>query len=151
VSQAGAFLYGRRMYETMASYWPTADKDLSNPEYILEFAHIWQQMPMVVFSQSLERVEGNARLVRGDLAQEVTRLKEQPGKDLLLGGANLASTLLPLGLIDEYQIYIHPVVLGGGTPMFPAMDDRIALRLVETRRFGSEVVFLRYQDQNSAS
>jgi dihydrofolate reductase len=137
-------LYGRRMYEVMA-YWETADKDPSSPEYVLEFARIWKKMSKIVFSKTLERVEGNARLVRDNIAAEITKLKAQPGKDLALGGADIASTFMQFGLIDEYRLFIHPVVLGSGTPMFRALDDKINLRLVETRTFGSGVVYLRYQ------
>lgn len=137
-------LYGRRMYEVM-SYWQTADTNPSSPEYEVEYAHIWKSIPKIVFSKTLERVEGNARLVRENIAEVIAKLKEQPGKDLGLGGANIAATFLRLGLIDEYRLYVHPVVLGGGAPMFPALDDRINLRLVETRAFGSGVVLLRYQ------
>jgi dihydrofolate reductase len=141
----GAHLYGRRMYELMQSYWPTADQDLSNPDYIVEYALIWQNMPKIVFSRTLEQVEGNARLVQGDLAAEVARLKALPGKDMAVGGAGLAAAFMQLDLIDEYRLYVQPVVLGGGKPMFPGMNNLINLRLLETRSFGSGVVFLRYQ------
>src|SRR2546430_1691888 len=97
------------------------------------------------FSRSLEKVEGNARLVRDGLAEEVAKLKAQPGKDLAVGGAGLASTLIKLGLIDDYRLFVSPVVLGGGTPYFPALDERINLELVETMTFGSRVVYLRYR------
>jgi dihydrofolate reductase len=98
-----------------------------------------------VFSKTLEKVEGNARLVRDSAAEEVARLKEEPGKDLAVGGAGLASTFMKLGLIDEYRLFVSPVVLGGGTPYFPALDGRINLELVETRTFGSRVVYVRYR------
>jgi dihydrofolate reductase len=137
-------LYGRRMYEVM-SYWETADKNLSSPEYELEFARIWKNMPKVVFSKTLQQVQGNARLVREDIAAEIAKLKAQPGKDLEVGGANIASTFMQLGLIDEYRLFVHPVILGSGTPMFPTSNDTINLRLVETRTFSSGVVYLRYQ------
>jgi len=140
----GAFLYGRRMYEVM-SYWQTADTNPSSPEHEVEYARIWKSIPKIVFSKTLEQVEGNARLVRENIVEEITKLKEQTGKDLGLGGANIASTFMRLGLIDEYQLYVHPVVLGGGTPMFPTLGDTINLRLVEARTFGSGVVLLRYQ------
>ncbi len=146
----GTHLYGRRMYEVM-SYWQTADTNPSSPEYEVEYAHIWKSIPKIVFSKTLERVEGNARLVRENIAEEIAKLKEQPGKDLGLGGANIASTFMQLGLIDEYQLYVHPVVLGGGTPMFSAFDNKINLRLVETRKFGSGVVLLRYQPDRKES
>ncbi|MCL4560806.1 MAG: dihydrofolate reductase family protein [Chloroflexi bacterium] len=140
----GAYLYGRRMYELMMDFWPTADAQ-SNPAYVVEFAQIWKQIPKIVFSRTLERVEGNAVLVKEDVVTEVARLKEQPGKDLEVGGAKLARTLMESGLIDEYQIYIQPVILGSGTPMFPAMGQTVRLKLVETHNFSSGVVFLRYQ------
>lgn len=138
------YLYGRRMYEVMA-YWETADKNPSSPEYEIEFARIWKRTPKIVFSRTLEQVEGNVRLVRDNIAEEITKLKEQLGKNMDLGGPNIASTFMQLGLIDEYRLFVHPVVLGSGTPMFQALDNPIHLRLVETRTFGSGVVYLRYQ------
>ena len=142
--ELGAHLCGRRLYEAMV-YWETADENPSAPDYELEFARIWKELPKVVFSKTLEKVEGNARLVRDGVAEEVAKLKEQPGKDLAVGGAGLASTLMKLGLIDEYRLFVSPVVLGGGTPYFPALDERIDLELVETRTFGSRVVYVRYR------
>ena len=142
--ETGAHLYGRQLYETMR-YWETADENPSAPEHELEFARIWKATPKIVFSKTLEKVEGNARLVRDNAADEVARLTKQPGKDLAVGGAGLASTFIKLGLIDEYRLFVSPVVLGGGTPFFPAADERIDLELVETRTFGSRVVYLRYR------
>jgi dihydrofolate reductase len=142
--EMGAHLYGRRLYEVM-TYWETADESRPAPEHELEFARIWKATPKVVFSRTLERVEGNASLVRDHIAEEVARLKEQPGKDLAVGGAGLAATFMKLGLIDEYRPFVHPVVLGGGTPYFPPLDERINLQLVETRTFCSGVVYVRYQ------
>ena len=142
--ESGAHLYGRRLYEVM-SYWETADEKPSAPEHELEFARIWKDTPKSVFSNTLEKVEGNARLVRDSVAEEVAKLKEQPGKDLAVGGAGLASTCIKLGLVDEYRLFVSPVVLGGGTPYFPALDERINLELVETRTFGSRVVYVRYK------
>jgi dihydrofolate reductase len=137
-------LYGRRLYETMR-YWETADQDPSAPDVELEFARIWKNTPRVVFSRTLEEVEGNARLVSDDAAAEVARLKEEPGNELAVGGAGLASTLMEAGLIDEYRLFVNPVVLGAGTPYFPVLNERIDLDLVEARDFGSRVVYLRYQ------
>ena len=144
-AEADAFLYGRRMYEIMAGYWPTADGDPSIPGYMLEFAYIWKNKPKIVFSKTLEKVEWKSRLVRENIAGEILKLKAQPGKDLALGGANIAATFMKLGLIDEYQLFVQPIVLGSGTPFFPALDDKINLRLVETHRFGTGVILLRYQ------
>jgi dihydrofolate reductase len=143
--EIGTSLYGRRLYERMADYWPTAETDPSAPEYVVEFARIWRDTPKIVFSTTLEKVDWNSRLVRDNVAEEVTKLKAQPGKDMDVGGPTLASTLMRLGLIDEYRLAVHPVVLGGGTPFFPALDNTISLRLVETRTLGSGVVYLRYQ------
>jgi dihydrofolate reductase len=141
--ELGAHLYGRRLYETMV-VWETVDEDPSAPEHMLEFAGIWKATPKIVFSTTLERVEGNARLVRDGAGEEVARLKEEPGGDLAVGGAGLASTFIKLGLVDEYRLFVNPVVVGGGTPFFPSLDERIDLELVETRTFGSRVVYVRY-------
>jgi dihydrofolate reductase len=134
---------GRRLYEEMR-FWDTADEDPSLPEHHLEFARIWKDTPKIVFSKTLETVEGNARLVREVDAEEVAKLKEEPGKDMSVGGAGLASTFIKLGLVDEYRLFISPVVLGGGTPYFPALDTRVDLELVETRAFGDRAVYVRY-------
>lgn len=144
----GAYLYGRRTYELMAGFWPTADKDPSTPAFLVEFAQLWKQMPKVVFSKTLDTVQWNSRLARDDVAGEIAKLKAQPGQDLAIGGAALAASCMRLGLIDEYQLFVQPVVLGGGTPMFPPLDDRIDLRLVEARTFRSGVVLLRYLPGN---
>jgi dihydrofolate reductase len=137
-------LCGRRLYETML-YWETADQDPSIGETEREFAGIWQSLPKIVFSGSLDKVEGNARLATDGPAEEVARLKAQAGKDIAVGGAGLAASLTELGLIDEYRLFVSPVVLGGGTPFFPALDDRIELELVETRTFASPAIYLRYR------
>jgi dihydrofolate reductase len=142
--ETGAHLYGRRLYEVMR-YWETAEENPSAPEHELEFARIWKDTTKIVFSKTLEKVEGNAKLVGDNVAEEVARLKEEPGNDLAVGGAGLASTFIKLGLIDEYRLFVSPVVLGGGTPYFPALDERINLELVETRTFGSRVIYFRYQ------
>jgi dihydrofolate reductase len=142
--EIGAHFCGRRLYEEMLP-WETADKNPEASEAELEFARIWQGLPKIVFSTTLEKVEGNARLAGEGAADEVANLKRQPGGDLAVGGAGLASTFTELGLIDEYRLFVSPVVLGGGTPYFPALDDRIHLELAETRTFGSRVVYVRYQ------
>ena len=143
--ETGVFLYGRRLYELMADFWPTADQDPSAPEYVAEFARIWRDTPKVVFSTTLEKVDWNSTLVKGNIADEVAKLKAQPGKDMSVGGPTLASSFIRLDLIDEYRTVVHPVILGGGTPFFPALDERIGLRLVETRTFSSGAVYLRYE------
>jgi dihydrofolate reductase len=143
--EMSAFLYGRRLYELMIEYWPTAESDPSATPAMLEFARIWEDKPKIVFSRTLESVDWNSRLVRDDAASEVARLKAQPGFDMDVGGPTLASTFMRLGLIDEFCLFVHPVILGAGTPFFPPLDDRIALKLIETRTFGTGVVCLRYE------
>ena len=142
--ELGGHLLGRRLYEEML-YWETAEENPSAPEYVREFARIWKDTPKVVFSKTLEKVEGNARLARDSVADEVARLKEESGKDLAVGGAGLASSCIELGLVDEYRLFVSPVVLGGGTSYFPALDERVNLELVETQTFGSRVVYVRYR------
>jgi dihydrofolate reductase len=147
--ELGAHFCGRRLYETMV-FWETVHENPSAPEYVVEFARIWQALPKVVFSTTLEEVEGNARLATDGVVEEVARLREQPGKDLAVGGAGLAATFIELGLVDEFRLFVSPVVLGSGTPYFPALAKRIDLELVETRTFGSPVVYLRYQRAQAA-
>jgi dihydrofolate reductase len=143
--QIGTFVYGRRMYEIMAAYWPTAVNNPSLPAFAAEYAKIWVSKPKIVFSTSLERVEGKARLLRGGLIQEVERLKAQTGVDISLGGVTLAEPVVRQGLVDQYELYVNPVVLGGGKRLFPALEEKIDLKLVETRTFQSGVIFLCYQ------
>jgi dihydrofolate reductase len=147
IRELGGHLLGRRLYETMV-YWETADQDPAATEVSLEFARIWQALPKIVFSKTLETVEGNSRLVRDGVAEEVARLKEQDGKDLGVGGAGLAGSLAKLGLIDEYLLFVYPVIVGGGTPFFPALEEPINLELVQTRTFGSRVLYMRYRLAN---
>ena len=143
VRETGAELCGRGLYEVM-TYWDTVHEDPSAPDYMLEFARIWQALPKIVFSTTLEQVQGNARLATRGVAEEVAELKAQPGKDLAVGGAGLAASCIRLGLVDEFQLFVSPVVLGGGTPFFPPLDQRIELELLETRTFASRIVFVRY-------
>jgi dihydrofolate reductase len=142
--ELGAHFCGRRLYEVML-YWETAGQNPGLGETEREFARIWQALPKIVFSQTLDAVEGNARLARGGVAEELAALKEQGGKDLAVGGAGLASTFIRLGLVDEYRLFVSPVVLGGGTPFFPPLQEKIDLELVETRTFASRVVYARYR------
>jgi dihydrofolate reductase len=148
--ELSASLYGRRMYELMVDYWPTAEADPSATPAMLEFARIWKDLPKIVFSRTLERVEWNSRLVRDHAGEEVERLKAQPGFDMDVGGPTIAETFMRLGLIDEYRLFVHPVILGAGKPFFPGLADRIGLKLLETRTFGSGVVYLRYETVGQA-
>jgi len=141
----GAFLNGRVMYELMAGFWPTADTDPSSTEPMVEFSRIWRDMPKIVYSRTLERADWNTTVVRDLVPEEVMELKAQPGGDLSLGGADLAAAFMRHDLIDEYRLYVHPIIIGRGKPLFPPSDATIDLRLVEGRRFGNGVVLLRYQ------
>ncbi|SHN21795.1 dihydrofolate reductase family protein [Actinacidiphila paucisporea] len=144
LSTMGAFLDGRVTYELMAEFWPTADQDPSSPEPVKEFARIWRDMPKIVYSRTLERADWNATVVREVVPAEVEALKAEPGGDLALGGADLAAAFAEHDLIDEYLIYVHPVLLGAGKRLFAGAADRASLRLLDTRRFGNGVVLLRY-------
>jgi dihydrofolate reductase len=138
-----AHLTGRGLYEDMLG-WETAEQDRTDPRE-LEFARIWKALPKVVFSTTLTTVEGNARLASRDVADEAAELKNQPGAGLIsAGGAGLAASLAGKDLIDEYRLFVNPVLLGGGTRYFPALPKRLDLELIETRTF-SQVVYLRYR------
>ena len=141
----GAFLDGRVSHELMAEFWPTADEDPASPAPVAAFARIWRDMPKIVFSKTLERADWNTVVVREVVAEEIMDLKAEPGGDLALGGADLAATFMRLDLIDEYRLYVHPIVLGDGKPMFPRSDAKVTLRLAETRTFANGVVLLRYE------
>lgn len=129
----------------MAGYWPTADSDPASTPAVVEFARIWREMPKIVFSRTLERADWNTTVMRNVDAEQILELKAQPGGDLALGGADLAATFMQHDLIDEYRLYVHPVVIGSGKPLFPASDRRVGLRHVETRTFGNGVVLLSYR------
>ena len=140
--QLDASLYGRRMYELMNGYWPTALSDPAATGPMLDFARIWAALPKFVFSRSLEAVEGNSRLVRGDVGEELERVRAEYAGDLDVGGPTLAAQFIERGLVDEYWLVVHPVILGSGTPFFPHLERPVGLRLVESRTFGSGAVAL---------
>ena len=145
VRREAAFLYGRRLYEVMAAYWPTADEDPNAPAFEVDFARIWKRKPKVVFSKTLPSVAWNSRLVREGAVDEVSRLKQSAEADLEIGGPNLASTMIQHDLVDEFGLFLQPVVLGAGTPFFPPLGTRIDLRLLESRTFRSGVTYVRYE------
>lgn len=141
----GAHLLGRRLFETM-TYWETAHEDPDVTDYALEFAEIWNALPKVVFSRTLDAVEGsNTRLAQAGIAEEVAELQERFGKDVAIGGADLAAEAFRLGLIDDLQVFVYPIIVGGGQPFFPSLDGSLPLELVETRTFGSRVAYLHYE------
>ncbi len=138
-------LMGRRLYETML-YWETADQDPSLDASELQWAELWKPLPKVVFSTTLSAVQGNARLATGGLAEEIERLRAEPGDgDIAIGGATLAAEAAARGLIDEYRLRVYPMLVGGGIAYFPRHERRADLELLETRTFGSRVVYLRYR------
>jgi dihydrofolate reductase len=139
-----ATLYGRRLYELMAAYWPTGEDDPSATDAMREFSRIWKPMPKIVFSSSLEHVEHNARLVRGDVETVLQDLRREFDGDLDVGGPNLAGQFVRRGLVDEYRLVVHPVVLGAGTPFWPELDAPLRVRLVDTRTFKSGVELRSY-------
>ncbi len=129
----------------MAEFWPTADQDPAATPTVVEFAQIWRDMPKVVYSRTLERVDWNATVARDVVPDEVLALKAQPGGDLVLGGSDLAAEFARHDLIDEYRLYVHPMVIGRGTPMLRPSEARVPFRLIETHTFGNGVVMLRYE------
>jgi dihydrofolate reductase len=141
-----AFLHGRVVWDLMVDYWPTADQDPDSPEPIKEFAAIWRDKQKIVYSRTLPQTElpWNTTVVRDVVPAEVNALKEQPGGDMAVGGTQLASEFLRHDLIDEFWIYVHPVIVGNGTRMFEPTGSQLALELLETRTFGNGVVLLRH-------
>lgn len=142
--EVDASIYGRRMYELMADYWPNAESDPSATDAMLEFARIWRDTPKIVFSRTMESVAWNSRLVRGDVGEELARLRSEFDGDIDIGGATLASSFIRRGLVDEYRPVIHPVVIGAGTPFLPPLETPIPVRLKEKRTFDSGVTYLGY-------
>ena len=142
ISDLGGHLCGRRLYETMLP-WET-DPSLRENELGAAFADVWCAIPKVIFSHTLDSVQGNARLAEASLAEEVAAALDATDKDVAIGGAGLAAAAVELGLVDELRIFRNPVVVGGGTPFLPPVTDDIALDLIETRTFGSRVIYERY-------
>jgi len=139
----GAFLQGRVTHELMVDYWPTADEDPSAPAPVRDFARIWRDKPKYVFSKTYDRTDWNTTILRDVVPEEIEKLKAQTDRDIAIGGADLAQTFMALDLIDDYRLYIDPIVIGAGTRLFPP-DVRFDLQLVETRSFGNGVVLVRY-------
>ncbi|MBA2952705.1 dihydrofolate reductase [Nocardioides sp. MAH-18] len=145
VAETGLSLYGRRLWDGMSSHWPTADQQPGVTPAHAEFARRWRDLPKVVFSSTITEVDWNARLVTGDAVAEITRLKAEDGGRMDIAGATLAAAAMRAGLIDEYAIVTHPVLVGGGTPFFTALDSWVSLELVETRTFADGIVLTRYE------
>jgi dihydrofolate reductase len=146
LSQAGMFVYGRRVWEGMAAYWPTADADPNANPFQAGYARLWRPMPKLVLSRTLIDADWNTTILADNIATTIEALKCQPGGDIFcFGGSTAAATLIDLDLIDEYRLNVHPVVLGAGSPLFPSQERRDALRLVSARTFDDAVVHLRYE------
>jgi dihydrofolate reductase len=153
VRALGAYLCGRRLYETML-VWETdpsmRESELGDPrapvpaEAAAAFADVWCAIPKVVFSRTLDSVQGNARLAEASVAEEAAAALEATDKDVSIGGAGLAAAAIELGLVDELRMFRHPVVVGGGTPFLPPVTEDVPLDLIETRTFGSRVIYERY-------
>ncbi|MFI5818219.1 dihydrofolate reductase family protein [Streptomyces rishiriensis] len=143
----GGLLNGRTTYELMAGHWPTADADPDASAAEAEFAGIWREMPKTVYSRTLEHADWNTTIVRDVVPEEVTALKEQAGGDLGLGGADLAAAFLRHDLVDELRVYVHPVLIGRGKPLFPhtGAATETALHLTGSQTFGNGVVLLQYE------
>jgi dihydrofolate reductase len=139
----GCHLCGRHLYETML-VWET-DRSLRATELDAAFADVWCALPKVVFSRTLDSVQGNARLAEGSVANEVAAALAATDKDVEIGGAGLAAAAIELGLVDELRMFRNPIVVGGGTPFLPPVTKDVPLELIETRTFGSRVIYERYR------
>jgi len=142
---ADAFVYGRRIYEMMAAVWSVVDADPGAAAEASEFARVWMPMPKFVFSQTLTEADWGTTVVRDDVASAIGDLVARSRRGVIaFGGPTFAATLMRLGLIDEYQLFIHPVVLGGGTPLFAGASERRRLHLIASRTYDDAVVAVRY-------
>ncbi|MFF8840697.1 dihydrofolate reductase family protein [Streptomyces sp. NPDC015130] len=147
--QVGVFLLGRKLYETMLVWDTDPSFRATAPE--AEFADVWCAIPKVVFSRTLDSVQGNARLAKGSLAEEAAAARDATDKDVGIGGAGLAAEAIGLGLVDELQMFRSPIIVGGGTPYLPPVTEAVHLELAETRTFASRVVFERYRRVRNGS
>jgi dihydrofolate reductase len=141
--ELGGYLCGRRLYETML-VWET-DPSMRDTELEAAFADVWCAIPKVVFSRTLDSVQGNARLAKASVAEETAAALRATDKDVGIGGAGLAAAAIQLGLVDELRMFRNPVVVGGGTPFLPPVSEDVRLDLVATRTFVSRVIYERYR------
>jgi dihydrofolate reductase len=141
--ELGGFLLGRRLYETML-VWET-DPSMRDSELDVAFADAWCAIPKIVFSRTLDSVQGNARLAEASLAEEAGAALDATDKDVGIGGAGVAAAAIERGLVDELRMFRNPVVVGGGTPFLPPVTKEIALDMIETRTVGSRVIYERYR------
>lgn len=143
VAGLGGYLLGRRLYDDMLP-WET-DSSMRGTEAMAAFADVWTALPKVVFSRTLDHVEGNTRLAERSVAEEVAVVVGATDKGVEIGGATLAGQAIQLGLVDEFRMFRHPIVVGGGTPFFPPLPEPMPLVLAETRTFGGGVIYERYR------
>jgi dihydrofolate reductase len=139
-----AALYGRRMWEVMGGHWPTGESDPAATDAMREFARVWNAMPKIVFSTSLEHIDHNARLVRGDVGDVLADLRREFDGDLEVSGPTLAGQFVRRGLVDEYQLVVHPVAIGAGRPYWPDVEAPLRLRPAERHTFTSGVELRTY-------
>ena len=146
LDNTGIMLFGRVTYQLMESYWPHAHRDPKATKSILDFADKFNAIPKIVFSRTLQRADwNNTRLIRDNMVEEVIRLKQQSGKDISIGSISIAQEFMRRGLIDEYWLLVHPVVVGRGRRLFDGLRDRVNLKLIDTKTLKSGVVALHYQ------
>jgi dihydrofolate reductase len=149
VRELGGYLCGRRLYETMLP-WET-DPSMRDNELGAAFADVWCALPKVVFSRTLDGVQGNARLAEASVAEEAAAALDATDKDVSIGGAGLAGAAIELGLVDELRMFRNPVVVGGGTPYLPPVAGDVSLELIENRTFASRVIYERYRRARTES
>lgn len=146
LNASGALVYGRITYQLMENYWPALVKNPSGDKSMDDFALAIDKIPKLVFSRTLKQVDWKtARVVQGGLKEEILALKGQPGKDIGVGSPSLIVASMNLGLVDELQLCVHPVILGGGQALFKDIKESVSLKLLRTKTFGSGVVLFCYE------
>jgi dihydrofolate reductase len=153
LSKVDALLFGRVTYQLMADYWPAAATNPSTPQSDVEIADKMNNLPKIVFSKTLQEVKwNNSRLVKENIADEISKMKHQPGKDMVIfGSGSIVSTFMQHGLIDEYRIIVNPIVLGNGNPLFKGINGKQNLKLLNTKVFDSGIVILFYEPAQTSS
>jgi dihydrofolate reductase len=146
LSNSGVLIYGRITYQLMESHWPTVVKHPTGNKPTDDFAVLIENLPKIVFSHTLNNVDWkNAKVAKRSIMEEVLELKQQPGKDILVGSPSLIVSAMKLDLVDEYQLCVHPVVAGNGLPLFKNINDRVVLKLLKTKAFSSGAIVLYYE------
>jgi dihydrofolate reductase len=148
--EADLLVYGRKTYELMVPFWPEVAKTQSATKALNQFARVFDSIKRIVFSRSLDHVEDkNTRIVRANLRDEILKLKQEPGKNILVGGVDIPSQLIELGLVDEYRFVVGPIIAGAGRRLLEGVNlpEKLQLKLVESKIFKSGCVALRYLKQ----